>query len=86
MDAIEPHVVGQSEGYEPGTVFRLADGTAWVRVDRGDEYVLRDMPRARVWQDSTGAHMLDLGGMSGVVRIERRGGAGGVLRVLTALT
>ena len=71
MVVIESHVVGRCEGYKPGTVFRLADGTAWVQVDRRDEYVLRDQPRAKVWRDSTGAHMLDLEGTGGVIRVER---------------
>jgi hypothetical protein len=74
MDAIESHVVGPCEGYRHGTVFKLADGTAWVQVDGREEYVLREMPRAKVWQDSTGACVLDLEGTSGVVWVERWGG------------
>ena len=73
MDAIESHVVGTSQGYRPGTVYKLADGTSWVQIDDRNEYVLRDRPRARVWRDSTGACMLDLEGTSGVVRVERWG-------------
>lgn len=71
MDAIESHVVGQCEGYMPGRVFHLADGTEWVQVDNREEYVLRDRPRAKIWRDSTGAMMLDLEGTSGEVRVER---------------
>lgn len=71
MDAIESHVVGQCQGYKPGTVFRLADGSAWPQVDNRAEYVLRDYPRASVWRDSTRAWLLDLEGTSGVVRVER---------------
>ena len=71
MDLIESHVAGRCEGYKPGTVFKLADGTAWVQVDGRDEYVLREQPRAKVWHDSTGALMLDLEGTGGVVRVER---------------
>lgn len=74
MEPIESHVVGRCEGYKPGTVFRLADGTAWVQVDNRAEYVLRDWPRAKVWQDSTGACVLDLEGTGGVVRVERWAG------------
>src|SRR4051794_23578841 len=86
MDFIESHAVGRCEGYKAGTVFHLAGGSAYVQVDDRHEYLLRDRPRARVWQDSTGACMLDLEGTSGVVRVERwaAGGAGGVLKRLDA--
>jgi hypothetical protein len=59
-------IAGPFQGYKPGRVYTLADGTSWRQQCQTSEYVLRHRPWARVLTDCTGRHFLDVEGTSGL--------------------
>jgi hypothetical protein len=68
---VESSIICRFEGYKPGRVYTLADGTRWRQECRTSEYVLHHRTRAHILADGTGWHYLDVEGTSSVVLVRR---------------
>ena len=66
----EGRLPGMFEGYAPGRVFELGDGSRWRQEDRTSEYVYRERPKAKLLYDrSINVTYLDVEGTSSVVAV-----------------
>lgn len=71
-------IQGTFLGYAPGVVHRLDDGSEWEQVGLAEEYVYRERPACRVFNDRERT-WLDVEGTSGIAEVRRftgRQGAG----------
>lgn len=71
LEAIESHIEGLFEGWEAGTVIRLANGQAWRVIDGSSAVLYLKSPKVRVRRAALGSFMLELEGSNSTARVRR---------------
>ena len=71
VDQIRSALPGRFEGWDPGQRFRLANGQVWQATDGSRGAYNLDSPKVLVRRGAFGSYLLEIEGVSQVIRVRR---------------
>lgn len=71
IEAIDSQIDGLFEGWNPGSVIRLANGQSWQVIDKAAAVVYLQSPKVKIRRAAMGTFMLELEGSRETARVRR---------------
>ena len=68
---LHSYLVGEFNGWDGDTVFRLENGQAWQQIDSSYQYARAERPRVTIRQAAFGSYLLKVEGIGRTVRVRR---------------